>query len=133
MTQGMTQGKKNAGKCLDGIRVLIVEDDPLLLLDLESTLAGQGAVVVGLCQTLDEALRRSEPVDFAVAVLDFRLGDQNASPVARRLEDQGVPFVFYTGQARHEPGLEEWRHCPIVEKPSPARALVCAVKAALPD
>ena len=128
----MTQARKNGGKCLEGVRVLIVEDDPLLLLDLELTLAGEGAVVVGLCQTLDEALKRSEPVDFAVAVLDFCLGDQNASPVARRLEDQGVPFVFYTGQARHEPSLAQWRHCPIVEKPSPPHALVCAVKAALP-
>ena len=87
-----------AERCLDGVRVLIVEDDPLLLLDLELTLSGAGAVVVGLCQTLDEALRRSHPVDFAVAVLDFRLGEETASPVARRLEDEGVPFVFYTGR-----------------------------------
>jgi DNA-binding NtrC family response regulator len=122
----------NGGRSLDGVRVLIVEDDPLLLLDLESTLAGAGAVVVGLCQTLDEALRRSNPLDFAVAVLDFRLGDETASPVARRLEDRGVPFVFYTGQARHEPSLAEWRHCPIVEKPSPPQTLISAVKAALP-
>ena len=127
----MTESK-NGGKCLDGVRVLIVEDDPLLLLELELTLAGAGAVVVGLCQTLDEALRRASPMDFEVAVLDFRLGQETASPVARRLEDQGVPFVFYTGQARHEPSLAEWRHCPIVEKPSPPQAIIRAVKAALP-
>ncbi len=126
----LTQSKN--GKCLDGIRILIVEDDPLLLLDLELTLSGAGAVVVGLCQTLDEALRRSSPADFAVAVLDFRLGDETASPVARRLEDEGVPFVFYTGQARNEPSLAEWRHCPIVEKPSPPLTLIRAVKEALP-
>ena len=100
----MTQSN-NGGKALDGVRVLVVEDDPLLLLDLEMTLEGAGAVVVGLCQTLDEALSRSTPVDFSVAVLDFRLGEENASPVARRLEDQGVPFVFYTGQARQEASL----------------------------
>jgi DNA-binding NtrC family response regulator len=121
------------GKCLDGVRVLIVEDDPLLLLDLELTLSGAGAVVVGLCQTLDEALKRSRPIDFAVAVLDFRLGDETALPVARRLEDEGVPFVFYTGQTRHESSLAEWRHCPIVEKPSPPDALIRAVKEALPN
>ena len=130
----MTESK-NGGISLDGVRVLIVEDDPLLLLDLELTLAGAGAVVVGLCKTLDEALRRSNPInpiDFAVAVLDFRLGDQTVSAVAHCLEDRGVPFVFYTGQARHEPSLAEWRHRPIVEKPSPPHALVCAVKEALP-
>ncbi len=127
----MTQ-LKSGGKALDGVRVLVVEDDPLLLLDLELTLASAGAVVVGLCQTLDEALRRLDPTDFSVAVLDFRLGEENASPVARQLEDRGVPFVFYTGQAGQEASLAEWRHCPIVEKPSPPGALVGAVKTALP-
>ncbi len=124
---------KNEAATLDGIRVLVVEDDPLLLLDLELTLAGAGAVALGLCQTVDEALRRSDPVDFAVAVLDFRLGEETASPVARRLEDQGVPFVFYTGQTSPDASLAEWRHRPIVEKPSPPHTLIRAVKAALPQ
>ncbi len=127
----MTQSK-NETRCLDGVRVLVVEDDPLLLLDLEQTLAGAGAEVVGLCQTLQEALRRSDPIDFSVAVLDFRLGAETASPVARRLEDLGVPFVFYTGQARLEPSLAEWRHCSIVEKPSPPQTLISALRAVLP-
>jgi DNA-binding response OmpR family regulator len=127
----MTQSK-NGKRCLDGVRVLVVEDDPLLLLDLELTLAGAGAEVVGLCQTLQEALRRSNPIDFSVAVLDFRLGAETASPVARRLADNGVPFVIYTGQARDEPSLAEWRHCSIVEKPSPPHALISALKAVLP-
>ncbi len=116
---------------LHGVRVLVVEDDPVLLMDLQSTLAGAGADVVALCQTLEDALRRSDPADFSVAVLDFRLGAETASPVARRLVDQGVPFVFYTGQARHEPSLAEWADCSIVEKPSPPRALIAAVRAAL--
>ncbi len=80
----------------------------------------------------DEALKRATPVDFAVAVLDFRLGEETAAPVARRLEDLGVPFVFYTGQARQESSLDEWRHCPIVEKPSAPSTLIHAVRAALP-
>ena len=126
----MTQSVDDGG-CLGGIRVLIVEDDPFLLIDLESALAAAGADVVGLCQTLEDALRCSDPADFSVAVLDFRLGADTVSPVARRLVDQGVPFVFYTGQARHEPGLGEWQDCSIVEKPSPPRALISAIKALL--
>ena len=126
----MTRSADDGG-CLGGVRVLVVEDDPLLLMDLESTLAGAGAHVVGLCRTLDDALRCSDPADFSVAVLDFRLGAETVSPVARRLVDQGVPFVFYTGQARHEPGLREWKDCAIVEKPSPPRTLISAIKALL--
>ena len=87
--------KMNIGS-LSGVRVLIVEDDPLLLMDLESTLMDAGAVVAGLCQTLDEALSRLEVNDFSVAVLDFRLGSETVSPVARKLANRDVPFVLYT-------------------------------------
>ena len=67
------------------MRVLVVEDDALLAMDLEATLAEVGAVSVGLCQTLDAAIARAEADDFAVAVLDFELGSETAAPVACRL------------------------------------------------
>ena len=82
---------------LNGVRVLVVEDDPLLAMDLEATLVGAGAVVVDFCRTLDEAKLRADAGDFAVAVLDFGLGSETVSPVARRLINRGVPFVLYTG------------------------------------
>ena len=116
---------------LRGVRVLVVEDDPLLAMDLEATLVEAGAVVVDLCRTLDEAMLRADAGDFAVAVLDFGLGSETVSPVARRLLNQGVPFVLYTGKSRHEPSLAEWRDCSIVEKPASPRALVSAVRTVL--
>jgi CheY-like chemotaxis protein len=116
---------------LRGVRVLVVEDDSLLAMDLEATLVHAGAVVVDLCQTLDEAMLRADAGDFAVAVLDFGLGSETVSPVARQLVNRGVPFVLYTGKSRHEPSLAEWRHCSILQKPASTRALVSAVRAAL--
>ncbi len=116
---------------LTGVTVLVVEDDPLLAMDLETTLAEAGAVVVGLCHTLDEAMLRADGADFVVAVLDFGLGSDTVSPVARRLFDRGVPFVLYTGKSRHEPSLAEWRDCSIVEKPASPRTLLSAVRTAL--
>jgi DNA-binding response OmpR family regulator len=115
---------------LSGVRVLVVEDDPLTAMDLEDTLAQAGAAVVGLCQTLDEAMARAKIEDFAVAVLDFSLGSDTASPVARRLIHRGVPFVLCTGKSSRDPSLAEWA-CPIVEKPASPRALVSAVKTVL--
>jgi DNA-binding response OmpR family regulator len=115
---------------LSGVRVLIVEDDPLMAMDLEDTLAEAGAVVVGLCRTLDEAMARATVDDFAVAVLDFSLGPDTASPVARRLVRRGIPFVLYTGKSSRDPSLGEWA-CPIVEKPASPRALVSAVSTVL--
>jgi DNA-binding response OmpR family regulator len=88
-------------------------------------------VVVGPCQTLDEALLRADAGDFAVAVLDFGLGSESVSPVARRLVKRGVPFVLYTGRSRHEPSMAEWSGCSIVEKPASMRALVSAVRTIL--
>ena len=116
---------------LGGVRVLVVEDDALTAMDLEAILSEAGAVVVGLCHTLDEAMLRADGDDFAMAILDFSLGSETASPVVRRLVNRGVPFVLYTGKSRHEPGLAEWRDCSIVHKPASPRALVAAVKTLL--
>ena len=121
----------NDRESLNGVRVLVVEDDPLLAMDLDATLVGAGAVVVGLCRTLDEAMLRADAGDFAVAVLDFGLGSETVSPVARRLANRGVPFVLYTGKSRHEPSMAEWRDYSIVQKPASTRALVSAVRTVL--
>jgi DNA-binding response OmpR family regulator len=121
----------NDNNLLSGVRVLVVEDDSLLAMDLQDTLVEAGAVVVGVCQTLDEAMTRANIDDFSVAVLDFSLGLDTASPVARRLVCRGVPFILYTGKSRREPSLAEWRDCPIVEKPAPPRVLVSALRTAL--
>jgi DNA-binding NtrC family response regulator len=116
---------------LSGVRVLIVEDDPLLAMDLEDTLAEAGALVVGLCRSLAEAMARANVDDFAVAVLDFSLGMDTASPVARRLARRRVPFVLYTGTSNRDPSLAQWA-CPIVEKPASPNALVSAIRTVLP-
>ena len=121
----------NDNNPLSGVRVLVVEDDSLLAIDLQDTLVDAGAVVVGVCQTLDAAMARANVGDFAVAVLDFSLGVDTASPLARRLVHRGVPFVLYTGKSRSEPTLAEWRDWPIVEKPAPSRVLVSALRTAL--
>jgi DNA-binding response OmpR family regulator len=120
----------NDHRPLSEVRVLVVEDDPLMAIDLEDTLADAGAVVVDLCRTLDEAMARANGDDFAVAVLDFGLGTDTASPVARRLVRRGVPFILYTGKSSGDPSLAEWA-CPIVQKPASPRELVSAVRTVL--
>lgn len=120
----------NDHRPLSEVRVLVVEDDPLMAMDLEDTLADAGAVVVDLCRTLDDAMARANGDDFAVAVLDFGLGTDTASPVARRLVRRGVPFILYTGKSSGDPSLAEWA-CPIVQKPASPRELVSAVRTVL--
>jgi hypothetical protein len=66
-----------------------------------------------------------------VAVLDFSLGSDSVTPLARRLAQQDVPFVLYTGMQRGEPRLMEWKDYPIVEKPASPHMLVSAIRTML--
>ena len=121
----------NDNNPLSGVTVLVVEDDLFLAMALEDTLVGMGAVVVDVCHTLDEGLARADADDFAVAVLDFRLGSHSVTPLARRLARRSVPFILYTGISRSEPSLTEWRDFQIVEKPASSHTLVAAIKSVL--
>ena len=116
---------------LSGVTVLVVEDDLFLAMAVEDTLIGMGAVVVDVCNTLDEAMARADVDDFAVAVLDFSLGSHSVTPLARHLARRNVPFILHTGMSRSEPSLMEWSDCPIVEKPASPKTLAGAIKGAL--
>jgi DNA-binding response OmpR family regulator len=107
---------------LAGRRVLIVEDDALLGMDLEQTLRQAGCVVLGPCTTVDEALRRAGEAPDA-AVLDMNLRGAMVFPVADTLDDLGVPFVIVSGHTR---GMLPLRHGgrPFLTKPFDAGGLL---------
>ena len=114
---------------LKGIRVLLVEDDFLIMMDLEEVLSAAGAKVVAECHNVEDALDKVDD-EFEVAVLDMRLGRETVAPVARRLADRGVPFVFYTGQLECDAVLDEWSDHTLVHKPARSEVIVEAVAAA---
>jgi len=117
---------------LDGVRVLLVEDDFLILMDLEDMLSAAGAKVIAECRNVEDALEKVEDdeLEVEVAVLDMRLGDESAAPVARRLAERGVPFVFYSGQIDGDPVFAEWPDHELVHKPARSEVIVRAVAAA---
>lgn len=118
----------NGNVPLRGMRILVVEDDALLLMDLESILADAGAEVVGRCRTVGDALSAVERDNAAAAVLDVKVGQESITPVVRQLARRGTPFVFYTGQLiGSDPVLAEWPDSKVVAKPAEARAIVSAV------
>lgn len=93
---------------LKGARVLVVEDDFILLMELETILAEAGAEIAGLCVTVEHALPLADGNNLSVAILDVRLGAETVEPVARKLCDRGIPFIFYTGQPEIDPIRREW-------------------------
>lgn len=113
---------------LHGTRVLVVEDDGILAIELEAILREAGAEIAGPCRSVADALAMiARTRDIAAAVLDVRLGRDTIAPVARQLACQGTPFLFYTGQISQDPTLAEWPNCRIIAKPADARAIVLAI------
>jgi len=112
---------------LTGTRLLVVEDEPMLLLELETILSDAGADTVLLSRTTGDALARARDEQISAAILDIHLGSELVTPVARALAKRGVPFLFYTGQPRSDPVLVEWREHKVVSKPARPETIVKAV------
>ena len=100
---------------LTGLRVLVVEDEFLVALDLSSILDDLGCVVLGLAATVSEALRllAADPPD--VTLLDINLDGARTTPVALALAADGVPFIAVTAyDSLPEPVFDG---VPVVGKP----------------
>ena len=86
---------------IDGLRLLLVEDEFVLALGLADSLADLGAVVVGPVATVEDALTLVQRVpEIDGAVLDVNLGHEVAYPVADALLARGIPFLFATANDR---------------------------------
>lgn len=80
------------------MRVLVVEDEPLLAMLLEQNLLELGHELAGLAATVPQALSVLEQTEIDCALLDFSLGHEATSvPVAERLQSNGTPFCFLSG------------------------------------
>jgi DNA-binding response OmpR family regulator len=119
--------RSDGNRVLNGARLLIVEDDFLLLMELETVLRDAGAESVQACRTIDEALAAIDAGDFAAAVLDVRIDRDSIGPVARKLAAHGTRIVFYTGQVDNERMMAEWPQCRVLSKPAPPRVIVKTV------
>ena len=111
---------------LQGARILVVEDDFFISMELEAVLSEAGAAV-RVCRTAEDALASVKKEAPSVGVLDFRMAAGTTEAVARRLHLQRVPFAFYTGQAEVAPLRAAWPECAIVSKPARPQALIRAL------
>lgn len=112
---------------LTGANLLVVEDELMLLLELESVLVDAGADRVVLSRSTGDALLRARDEPLSAAILDIRIGPDVVTPVARALAKRGVPFLFYTGQPLSDPALDEWRASKVLSKPARPDAIVNAI------
>ncbi|MCI4646131.1 MAG: response regulator [Hyphomonadaceae bacterium] len=82
---------------LERPRILIVEDDYLIALDVEQELLDRGYAPIGPAADLETALEVARTTGLSAAVLDMNLGNQKSFPVARELQTRGVPTLFLSG------------------------------------
>ncbi|WP_292393809.1 response regulator [Mesorhizobium sp.] len=80
---------------LQGLHILIVEDDWLLAGDLARYFGNMGAVVLGPAATVEQASTHTDTAE--AAILDVNLNGRRVFPIADELMRRGVPFVFFSG------------------------------------
>ncbi len=116
---------------LSARRVLLVEDEALVAMLLETILEDMGCVPVGPAGTVEEGLAMvADPAPLDAALLDVNVAGRQVFPIAEALRARGVPFVFSTGYG--ESGLpDEWRGHPTVQKPFTESAIRAALMQAM--
>jgi DNA-binding response OmpR family regulator len=107
-------------------RVLVVEDEWLIANELEQDLNEAGFSIVGPVGSVERALEAIEAGRIDAAVLDVRLQSEDSYPVAERLQERKIPFLFITGYASGEIADRYRRHA-CLQKPFSSRGLLEAV------
>jgi CheY-like chemotaxis protein len=77
--------------------ILIVEDEPIVAMDLADAVTELGGRLVGPFATVWEALPSLDSHAISGAILDATLQDRDITPIARRLVEKGIPLVVYSG------------------------------------
>lgn len=120
---------------LAGLRVMVVEDDFFIGLDLAEWLEALGAVVSGPHATTAAARADMEREGIDGAVLDVNLGRETSLDLAKELAGSGAAVIFATAYADRQ-GLFDGplATAPRLAKPvSPASLQRAAVKAFCAD
>jgi DNA-binding response OmpR family regulator len=112
---------------LSGRCVLVVEDEPLIAMEIEQALESAGASVF-IAATLDEALRLTEQGGLSAAVLDLVLGASDGGLLCARLRERAIPFVIYSGRSDIPVGCQPGA---FVSKPARPEALLQAIASVL--
>ena len=83
-------------------RILVLEDEMLILMSIEDMLGDLGCESVSAATTIDQALACIEAQPIDAAIIDMDLRGQSSRPVAEALVARGIPFVFCTGSRQSD-------------------------------
>lgn len=86
---------------LDGRKILVVEDEMLVMMNLEVALEDMGCSSVCPVASVIKAIALLKNQNFDLAILDVNLGGEKSYPIADILIARGIPFAFSTGYSDH--------------------------------
>jgi DNA-binding response OmpR family regulator len=116
---------------LEKCAVLIVEDEPLVGLDLCDMVEREGGSVLGPAASIQEALEILANCTPDAAILDIRLSDGEVTPVVLELAKGHIPFVVHTGSPLPRAMAEDGNRPMVLTKPLAARTVVAGLEAEL--
>lgn len=108
---------------LEKVRILVVENEALIAMQLECELEDAGAVVIGPVPLVSEALVLIEEGQFDAAIMNVNLNDGPSYPAADALREKGKPFMFVTAY-EHTMLPGTMVSVPVLSKPLTAAQLV---------
>ncbi|OLP53970.1 hypothetical protein BJF92_09475 [Rhizobium rhizosphaerae] len=112
-------------------RILIIEDEPLVALDLAERLAEAGFDLAGSASDMASAMAIARDCVADAVLLDGNLRGEAVDALAAMLTGRGIPVLFVTGYTQ-ESLPQDFRHLPILSKPFTDRQLLQALAAVLP-
>lgn len=110
-------GPASAGADVCAGRLLIVEDEPLIAMDLEEIFTSAGFEVVGTASSIEDAFDMIKATRPEIVTLDLNLMGTRSYPVADFLQAEGIPFVFCTGYFGTERFPDRHKNVPVLPKP----------------
>ncbi len=111
------------------MKILIVEDDPFIAMDLEDTFTAEGYDVLGPAAAVKQGLAIIEETAPAIAILDYNLGQGTSIPIAKALDKAEIPFLFLSGQIERVVIDKNFPPRRVVAKPFIPSHLIRAVRA----
>ncbi|KAB1073065.1 response regulator [Methylobacterium planeticum] len=114
---------------LSGRRILIVEDESLIAMELMDIVEDANGRVVGPARSNRDAIRLIEGAPIDAALLDLNLADGEATPTAERLKAAGVPILVCTAGVLPRAMRLMWPDLPVQRKPVDPRGLAAALAA----
>ena len=115
---------------LDGLRILILEDEYLIAMDVEQLCRDHGAGDIVIAADLSDVADEEIGASFDAAIVDLMLNGNSTLDFASQLRDQQVPFVFASGHSEPAEIQDSFPGVMLVGKPYSGADLIEALATA---